>query len=99
MRWAGVIPLAALIALYGAPAAAQLGCGSRVMIVHKLIDQYGEVRVGFGMFGSRQIFEVWASKEKGTWTILRTTPNGISCLMASGIGWRFDPDQPKGDPT
>ncbi len=42
------------------------------------------------MTGSTAIFEIWASEKTGTWTILKTTPNGLTCVMAVGDGWHDD---------
>ena len=35
-----------------------------------------------------------------TWTILKTTPNGFTCIMAVGDGWHEDTGEltPVGDP-
>ncbi len=90
-RWLS-IPLAALIALPGAPVAAQMACGKRDFVVEKLSEKYGETRRGGGLAGPTAIFEIWASdKPPYTWTILSTTPNGWACIMAVGDGWQDDP--------
>ncbi len=82
---------AALIALSGAPVAAQLACGERAGVVAKLEGTYGETRRGGGLVGSWEIVEVWAScKPPYTWTILKTNPNGWACVMAVGESWRDD---------
>ena len=71
-------------------AQAQMACGTRDSVVAKLGDKYGEVRRGGGLTGSTAIFEIWASEATGTWTILKTTPDGSSCIMAVGDGWQDD---------
>ncbi len=82
---------AVMIALSGAPVAAQLACGERTGVVAKLESTYGETRRGGGLAGPRAIIEVWAScKPPYTWTILKTSPNGWTCVMAVGEGWRDD---------
>ncbi len=99
-RLAAAILLAALIALQGAPVAAQMACGPRDSVVEKLGEKYGEVRRGGGLAGPTAIFEIWASEATGTWTILKTTPNGFTCIMAVGDGWHDDTGEltPVGDP-
>jgi hypothetical protein len=67
---------------------AQAACAERDMVVEKLEGRYGEVFAGGGLQSSSSVFEVWFSEEKGTWTILMTRPNGLSCIMASGTNWR-----------
>ena len=71
-------------------AQAQMACGTRDSVVEKLGEKYGEVRRGGGLAGPMAIFEVWASEATGTWSILKTTPNGWTCLMAVGDGWHDD---------
>ncbi len=92
------ILLAALIALYGAPAAAQIACGTRDIVVEKLDRKYGETRRGGGLSGPTMVFEIWASdKPPYTWTILKTAPNGWACIMAVGEGWQPDPPVAPGE--
>ncbi len=79
------------MAAVGLPdAQAQMACGTRDSVVEKLGEKYGEVRRGGGLAGPSAIFEVWASEETGTWTILKTTPNGLTCVMAVGDDWQSD---------
>ncbi len=82
-------------------AQAQMACGTRESVVAKLGENYGEVRRGGGLAGPTAIFEIWASEATGTWTILKTTPNGLACVMAVGDGWHDDAGKaiPAGDPV
>ncbi len=82
-------------------AQAQMACGTRDSVVAKLGENYGEVRRGGGLAGPTAIFEIWASEATGTWTILKTTPNGLACVMAVGDGWHDDAGKaiPAGDPV
>lgn len=75
-------------ALIPAAANAQTNCAARDKVVHNLEASFGEVFAGGGMRNAQQIFEVWFSQEKGTWTILLTRADGVSCVMASGTNWR-----------
>ncbi|MDH3668314.1 MAG: hypothetical protein OEN23_15410 [Paracoccaceae bacterium] len=79
-----------VVTLTSIGADAQVACGQRDAVVAKLGEKYGEVRRGGGLTGSTAIFEVWASDATGTWTILKTTPDGLSCVMAVGDGWHDD---------
>ncbi len=79
------------MAAVGPPdAQAQMACGTRDSIVATLGDKYGEVRHGGGLAGSTAIFEIWASEATGTWTILKTSPDGMACIMAVGDCWQDD---------
>ncbi len=91
------------IAAIGTPdAQAQMACGSRDSVVAKLGEKYGEIRRGGGgLAGSTAIFEIWASEATGTWTILKTSPDGMTCIMAVGDGWQDDAGEltPAGTPV
>ena len=82
-------------------AQAQMACGARDAVVENLGQKYGEVRRGGGLTGSTAIYEIWASEETGSWTILKTTPNGLTCVMAVGEGWQDQAGEaiPAGDPV
>ncbi len=89
----------AFFALQIAPAFAQSqqACNTHASLMTQLNLKYGEARLGSGM-GSTTIFEMWASEETGTWTILEVFPNGMACVKAAGEGWETDPKIPEGDP-
>ena len=82
-------------------AQAQVACGARDSVVRNLGEKYGEVRRGGGLTGSTAIYEIWASETTGSWTILKTTPNGMACVMAVGEGWQDDVGKatPAGSPV
>ncbi|MGA9253782.1 MAG: hypothetical protein WBV78_17315 [Roseobacter sp.] len=81
--------LTAAAALYIASttdAAAQntRNCGPREAVVDRLAEGYGETRQSIGLGANNAVVEVFASQETGSWTITVTTPNGLTCLVASG---------------
>ncbi len=85
----------ALIALSGSPSPAQMACAERAGVVAKLDAKYGETQRGRGLAFPGAVFEVWASEATGTWTILKTTPNGWACVVAVGEDWLdFGPPKP-----
>lgn len=59
-------------------------CGPRDAVVQRLVDGYGETRHSVGLGSNNAMFEVFASADTGSWTILVTSPGGVSCLVASG---------------
>lgn len=59
-------------------------CGPRELVVTRLAEGYGETRQSMGLGANNAVIEVFASDESGTWTIIVTTPNGMTCLVASG---------------
>jgi hypothetical protein len=86
---------AALVASasFGAPASAvepPQSCASRTTLVQQLASQNKEqpVAVGLAEHGTR--LEVLAGPD-GTWTLLVSLPNGISCLINAGTDWQTIP--------
>lgn len=59
-------------------------CGPREAVVMRLADGYGESRQSIGLGANNAVIEVFASADTGSWTITVTTPNGVTCLVASG---------------
>lgn len=59
-------------------------CGPRELVVTRLAEGYGETRQSMGLGANNAVIEVFASDESGSWTILVTSPNGTTCLVASG---------------
>lgn len=70
-----------------APASAQLACGQHTEVVTTLSKKYSEKPVSMGLGSNGAMIEVFASN-KGTFTIVITRPNGNSCLVATGEGWK-----------
>ena len=93
-----LIGIVATIVLHGAPASAQAMCGNRIEMVENLADKYGEEQMSLGMAGSN-LFETWANCLTGTWTILKTFPNGRACLVVWGGNWRSKDCKLRGDFT
>ncbi len=70
-----------------APAAvAQPVCGSHQSISENLKKSYTEAPISMGVTSGGGIIEVFSSP-KGTWTLVITQPNGVSCLIAAGKDW------------
>jgi hypothetical protein len=79
--------------------AQEAACAERAVIVERLGRDYGESRQSLGVVAGRQVLEVFASEQTGSWTILLTGADGIACLVAVGEGFRrFDP-LPPGEPA
>lgn len=77
------------VALSPAPGLAQTGraCAARTQVVDRLAERFGETLQSLGVDDKGGLIEVYASAESGTWTILATSPDGASCLVASGRSW------------
>ncbi len=55
------------------------------MIEH-LGKYYQEAPIALGLMQDGRVLEILASAD-GTWTVLITKPNGMSCAMAWGKAW------------
>ena len=65
-------------------------CAERATVVDRLADKFGETWQSMGLNPQNGVVEVYASDQTGTWTILITRPDGVSCLIASGEMWEED---------
>ena len=75
-------------------------CGDRAEIVAALTDQYGETRQAMALTHARQVVELFAAPDGGSWTLIITFPSGESCLISAGDGIELTPDlTPPGDPA
>ena len=62
-------------------------CGERSAIIDQLQGKYQENHVASGLESDSKMVEIWTSQASGTWTILVTQANGISCIAAAGKNW------------
>ena len=53
-------------------------------------EKFGETLRSLGLHRDDGVVEVYSSEETGTWTILMTRPDGMSCLLAAGQRWEQD---------
>lgn len=81
-----------------ADTSAENRCAPRDLIVTSLAMDYGETHVGSGFQGTQQILEVFASDDKGTWTIIVTETNGVACIISAGTDWHERSMLPVGVP-
>jgi hypothetical protein len=83
----GLLCLAATATAPGPAAAQGLSCAERDVVIGRLAETFGERFGGGGLQDSSSVFEVWVSEASGTWTILRTSADGTTCIMAAGTDW------------
>ncbi len=70
------------------PVTVPVACDLRDRILDHLAQKYDESPVAIGVTNKGGLVEVLTSGDGGTWTIIVTFPNGTSCLVAAGEGWR-----------
>ena len=91
-----IAALAVLIA--ASPAMAQTVCSTRAEFIDRFAHRYAENPVAMGLASNGGVVEVLAS-EGGSWTLLVTMPNGISCVVAAGENWEALPSTLAGAAT
>jgi len=75
------------ILMTATPAFAAKTCGQRDDVIGQLSTKHSEqMKVGGlqKVKGVHALLEVWASDESGTFTVLLTSPHGVSCIVAAG---------------
>ena len=77
---------------------AQEVCIPREDAIRTLAVQHDESVASRGLIqDGRAMIEVFVSKA-GTWTVVTTDTQGVSCIVANGDSW-FAVTAPKGDPA
>ena len=89
-----VLLMAMALSLSAAPQ-----CAPRESVTDTLTGRYAEAPRMRGLAGSGVIVELWANGDSGSWTILVTRPDGISCLVASGTAYTPIAPLPAGEPA
>ncbi len=82
----GGLMLLGATALIAPDASAQTVCGERTKFLAQLAKKHHEAPTSIGVTSSGQMIEVLTSSN-GTWTILVTSPDGVSCMVAVGEAW------------
>ena len=84
-----LLALPVLAATAAAPAFAQssMPCGKRDDLLGHLSGKYQEEPVAMGLATNGSVVEVLASDAGDSFTIVYTTPNGLTCMMAAGSNW------------
>jgi len=67
-------------------------CADRDRVVERLKAYYDESYAGGGLQKVQEdqtLVEVWASEDTGTFTVMLTTPDGQTCVLATGTDWHL----------
>ncbi len=82
------LALVPVLTLGSFEAAAQSACSPRTDVLGHLAKKYGEAPVAIGVTNKGDLIEVLTTGDGNTWTIIVSMPNGQSCMVAAGEGWR-----------
>jgi len=85
--------LALAVFLVSSAAVAQVSCGQRDKIVEWLAVEYKEAPIATGVSSKGRLIEVLSTNDGETWTLIVSSPDGDSCLIGSGQGWRAKPHE------
>ena len=97
LAFVALLALAVLVASFQPTLAQQPQCNTRDSVLRQLEEKYGETPVAVGVTHNGGLLEVIAG-DKATWSIIITSPQGMSCLVEAGEGWRMlEQLSPKGD--
>jgi hypothetical protein len=69
------------------PAGAQSNCGDRPSIARQLKEGFAEIPTTVALMADGQLLEVFKSPAGTTWTIVASSPQGRSCIVAAGRDW------------
>ncbi|MDA1099920.1 MAG: hypothetical protein O2967_13135 [Proteobacteria bacterium] len=61
-------------------------CGERAKFLAHLGQNHKEAPTAMGVTASGRVLEVLTSAD-GTWTIIMTHPNGMTCMVTAGQAW------------
>lgn len=78
--------------------AQQTPCTGRADLVALFKSRFDLVHLVSVVQQGAAIVELWVNQDKEHWVIVRTFPNGSSCVLSEGRGIIFDAP-PHGDPT
>ncbi len=71
-----------------AAVAQRVPCDLHDKVLAHLAKKYSEATVAIGVTNTGGLVEVLTTRDGSTWTIIVTTPQGMSCLVTAGEGWR-----------
>ena len=79
---------AALLTATATATTAQSACLTHDKLVDMLDGRYSEQRVAVGLENGGRLFEIFATANGSTWTMVVTTADGASCVVAAGLQWQ-----------
>ncbi|HYB09050.1 MAG TPA: hypothetical protein VEJ16_05215 [Alphaproteobacteria bacterium] len=69
-----------------------LPCSDRDAMIATLKYDFDETKVGSGVTTTGRVLELYVSP-KGDWALLVDAPTGPACVLASGDGWKPQPNR------
>ncbi len=66
----------------------QTNCTDRSSALSHLSKIYQEQPIAMGLASSGNVVEVLTNDKGSSWSIIVTKTTGVTCLVASGVGWK-----------
>ena len=85
-----ILLIAVLLGLMSSPSAASGHCAPWEAYVETLAKAYREVPLAQGVTFNGKVLAIFAA-ENGSWSIVVTDANGVTCMIASGQNWETIP--------
>jgi len=63
-------------------------CMKHSAFVAKVAQEFQETLVGYGILSDKRVLGVFASPRGATFTVVYTTPEGVTCPIGAGRNWR-----------
>lgn len=73
-------------------------CLDREKLAQALAGRYSEKPVAAGLDSAGKLLEIFASGNGASWTMTVTSPDGVSCVIATGEQW-LSSDKPLYEPA
>jgi hypothetical protein len=86
----GLLAAATLVWSISPSSATTTVCAAHDAIVASLAENFQEQRESMGLTDGGMLIEIFVSDE-GKWTMILSTPTGLSCIIASGESWERMP--------
>ena len=83
-----LVSISLIAVVFQAQATERLQCGPHKDVVAQLAVKYSEQPVAIGVSENGQLIEILAHRDGSTWTVIATTPQGLSCIVIAGEAWQ-----------
>ena len=87
--WLAIVVFLTALGGFGIVSADMPQCSQRESVVGYLGKKYGEQPVALGVTSNGGLVEVLSTEGGGTWSIIATSAQGWSCLVAAGEAWKM----------
>lgn len=88
LRIFGASALALAVPLATGAASAEPRCATHNEISKQLERRYAEEPISLGLSSAGKLVQVFSTTDGATWTMVLTTPDGTSCVVAAGKHWQ-----------